>query len=135
MAVITLVTNINAPLENVFNLSRSIDLHQQTMAHTKEKAVDGVLSGYIEEGEFVTWEARHLFKKRRLTTKIVAMKFPAYFKDVMIKGDFNLMEHEHFFRETVNGTEMKDVFVFRSPYGLLGKVVDRLFLKTYLASC
>ena len=39
MPTITLTTIIKAPIENVFDLARSIDLHQHSMQHTKEKAV------------------------------------------------------------------------------------------------
>ncbi|MCE3281485.1 MAG: hypothetical protein K0Q66_222 [Chitinophagaceae bacterium] len=132
MPVITLTTLINAPIEKVFDLARSIDLHQESMAHTGEKAVAGRLSGLIEENETVTWEARHFFRKRRLSSRIVSMQIPTYFRDEMIEGDFSSIEHDHFFREVTGGTEMKDVFRYEAPYGIFGKLASRLFLTAYL---
>lgn len=132
MPKIILTTIINAPVEKVFDLARSIDLHQQSMRHTNEKAVAGKLCGLIEEGETVTWEAKHLFKTRRLTSKIVSMNVPVYFRDEMIEGDFNLLYHDHYFRSTAPGTEMKDVFIYKAPYSVFGSIADFLFLNRYL---
>jgi ligand-binding SRPBCC domain-containing protein len=132
MPTIILTTTVNAPIEKVFDLARSIDLHQQSMAHTHEKAVGGKLSGLINKNEIVTWEARHLFMMRKLTSKIVEMTSPSYFKDVMIEGDFSVMEHDHYFKSIDTGTQMKDVFFFKVPYGLIGMLAG-IFLKHYLS--
>jgi hypothetical protein len=48
---ISLATLIHAPIERVFDLSRSIDLHQQSMRHISEKAIAGKTSGLISESE------------------------------------------------------------------------------------
>jgi len=132
MPVIELTTFIKAPINKVFDLARNIDLHQQSMKHTNEKAVAGRLSGLIEEGETVTWEARHFFKTRRLTSKIVAMKPPSYFRDEMIEGDFVLLQHDHYFTRKNNGTEMKDVFIYKAPYAFFGSIISWLFLTRYI---
>jgi ligand-binding SRPBCC domain-containing protein len=132
MPVIILTTIIYAPIERVFDLARNIDLHQQSMQHTAEKAVAGRLSGLIEEGETVTWEAKHFFKIRRLTSKIVAMKAPFYFRDEMIAGDFSLLHHDHYFSSESGGTRMKDVFTYRCPYRFAGRIAEWVFLNRYL---
>lgn len=51
MPVIILHTQINAPIERCFDLSRSIDLHKISTAHTKEEAINGVTSGLINLDE------------------------------------------------------------------------------------
>jgi hypothetical protein len=132
MPTITLITFINAPVATVFDLARSIDLHQQSMLYTGEKAIAGRLSGLIEENETVTWEARHFFRKRKLTSRIVSMKTPFYFRDEMIEGDFKILEHDHFFMGSAGGTEMKDVFHYEAPFGIFGKIAEGLFLTRYL---
>ena len=48
MPLIHLTTFIAAPIERVFDLSRSIDLHKKSMAHTNEQAVAGTTTGLIE---------------------------------------------------------------------------------------
>jgi ligand-binding SRPBCC domain-containing protein len=42
------------------------------------------------------------------------------------------MKHDHYFAPDGNETIMTDNFHFRSPLGLLGKLVDRIVLKKYL---
>jgi ligand-binding SRPBCC domain-containing protein len=132
MPIINLTTIINAPVAKVFDLARSIDLHQQSMAHTYEKAIEGTISGLINEGETVTWEAKHFFRTRRLRSKITSMKPYSYFRDEMLEGDFKLLEHDHYFTTIDGGTEMKDAFYFKAPYGWLGRIAELLFLTRYL---
>ncbi|MGC4101033.1 SRPBCC family protein [Ferruginibacter sp.] len=132
MSKIHLTTFIAAPVERVFNLSRSISLHKISTAHTQEEAVAGVTTGLINMGESVTWRAKHLFKKRMFTSKITAMKIPDSFTDEMQQGDFKSFKHEHHFKPIENGTIMIDVIEFESPYGKLGSFFNAVYLKRYI---
>ena len=58
MPVIILTLPIAAPIDVVFDLARSIDLHVQSTAQTNERAVAGRTSGLIGLGEEVTWRRR-----------------------------------------------------------------------------
>lgn len=133
MAAIHLTTFINAPAERVFDLSRSINLHKISTAHTKEEAIAGITSGLINIDETVTWQARHLFKLRKFTSKITGMQKPFSFTDEMVAGDFKSFKHEHHFKQVDNGTIMIDQVVFETPYGLAGDIFNKLYLKKYLA--
>ncbi len=132
MPKIHLTSFINAPVERIFDLSRSINLHKISVASTNEKAVAGVLSGLINENETVTWQARHLFKTRQFTSKITEMKRPVFFIDEMTKGDFKSFRHEHHFKPADNGTIVIDIIVFESPYGFAGKIANSVFLNSYI---
>jgi ligand-binding SRPBCC domain-containing protein len=132
MPTIHLTTFIAAPVERVFDLSRSIDVHTKTMAHTNEKAVAGTVSGLIKQDETVTWKAKHLGKIRVMKVKISSMMAPQSFTDELVNGDFKEMKHEHHFKSIKNGTLMIDLFFFESPYGSLGKMINYVFLKRYL---
>lgn len=132
MPSIHLTTFIAAPVERVFDLSRSVNLHKISTAHTHEKIIDGKMNGLVEEDDTVTWQARHLYKERKFTSKITAMKKPVSFTDEMINGDFKSFHHEHHFKQTDNGTIMIDVVNFESPYGIIGKLVNGFYLKKYL---
>jgi ligand-binding SRPBCC domain-containing protein len=135
MPVITLHTIINAPPEVVFDLSRSIDLHKISTAHTNEEAIAGRTSGLIQLGETVTWRAKHFGLTQNLTSKITAYNRPFMFTDIMVRGAFQGFTHEHIFEyDTLNArTLMTDVFTYRSPLGVLGSLADALFLKKYMA--
>lgn len=132
MPVLELQTVINAPAERVFDLARSIEAHQDSAGHTGERAVDGVISGLIGLNETVTWEARHLGVRQRLTVRITKYDSPMHFQDVMIKGAFREMRHDHFFERADERTIMRDRFEFRSPGGPLGWLFDRIFLTGYM---
>lgn len=132
MPRIILHTQINAPIATVFDLSRSIDLHKVSTAHTNEEAIAGKTSGLIGLGESVTWRAKHLGFYQELTTKITAFDFPNAFTDEMEKGAFKCFRHDHLFRAENGKTIMTDVFDYTSPFGLLGKLADFLFLKKYM---
>jgi ligand-binding SRPBCC domain-containing protein len=132
MSTIHLTTFIAAPIQRVFDLSRSINLHKISTAHTNEEAIAGVTSGLINATETVTWKAKHLFKTRLFTTLISEMQSPNFFIDEMQKGDFKSLKHEHHFKKVDNGTIMIDIMNFESPYGIIGKWFNKIYLKNYL---
>lgn len=132
MSIIHLTTFIAAPIEIVFDLSRSISLHKISAINTNEKAIAGITSGLINENETVTWQARHLYKTRQFTSKITTMKKPGHFTDEMISGDFKNFRHDHHFKTTTNGTIMIDLVNFESPFNFIGKIFNNLYLKNYL---
>jgi ligand-binding SRPBCC domain-containing protein len=132
MSVIRLHTCIKADISKVFDLARDIDLHQKSTFKTGEKVIAGRTSGLIEQGETVTWKARHLGVLQTLTTKIVTMQKPHQFTDVMLKGAFRSMKHQHLFRQEGRYTIMTDIFEFESPFGIIGKIVNAVFLKNYM---
>lgn len=134
MASIHLKTIINADIANVFDLARDIDLHQKSTARTHEKAIAGRTSGLIENGETVTWRAKHLGVYQILTTKIICMEKPYHFTDIMLKGAFKSMKHQHIFKQEETYTVMTDIFEFESPFGMIGWIIDRLFLEKYMRS-
>ncbi len=132
MPIIKLETVINAPIERVFDLARSIDLHKNSMSKYDEKAVAGITSGLINLNETVTWEATHFGVKQRLTSKITALDRPRFFRDSMVAGAFKRFDHDHFFEHISGQTRIKDVFDYDSPLGILGKIADALLVEKHL---
>lgn len=132
MAKIYLETFIDAPVERVFDLSRSIELHKLSTKKTNEEAVAGKTKGLISLHETVTWRAKHLGVYQHLTVEIVAYERPNMFADKMLKGAFKSMYHVHRFEQEGTGTKMIDVFEFTSPLGFLGRLAELLFLKAYM---
>ena len=132
MPVIQITTFIKAPVEIVFDLSRSIDLHKISTKHTSEEAIAGVTKGLINVKETVTWQAKHLFKKRKFTSIISEMTIPQHFCDEMTRGDFVFFKHDHYFDALNGGTIMSDIIKFKSPYNIIGKVFNTIFLTRYL---
>ena len=69
----------------------------------------GRTSGQLEPGELITWEARHLGIRQRLTVQVTIAELPHHFRDEMRHGAFRSMSHD-----------------------LLGRLVNRLFLTNYM---
>lgn len=132
MPKIELTTEINSTLEICFDLSRSIDLHKISTAHTKEEAIAGRITGLINLNETITWQATHFGFRQKLTSKITAFGRPNYFIDEQTKGIFKSIIHEHKFEKVGDKIIMKDIFEFHSPFGLLGKIFNKLILTNYL---
>ncbi len=128
------------PVEVLFDRARSIDEHLGSMAGTRERAVAGVTSGLIGEGEEVTWEARHFGVRMRLSSRVTELDFPTRFVDEQVAGPFRWFRHEHVFSALPGGTggggdggsRMVDRVEFAAPFGVLGVVVERLVLRGYL---
>jgi ligand-binding SRPBCC domain-containing protein len=132
MSKIQLETYIEAPIERVFDLARSIDLHTLSTKGTKEEAIGGKTKGLIEMNETVTWRAKHFGVYQNLTVQVTKMDRPDLFSDKMIKGAFSTMEHQHIFERSGTETKMTDIFEFTSPLGVFGKLANLLFLKKYM---
>ena len=129
---IELTTEINAPIEKVFDLARSIDLHMESTKQTGEKAIGGKTSGLIGLGETVTWRAKHFGIRQNMTSKITEFERPDHFVDEMVQGAFKSLWHEHRFTYSDGRTTMKDTFIFESPFGIFGRFFNWLVLTKYM---
>lgn len=132
MPTIRLETSIQAPPERCFDLSLSVDAHAQSQASAHERPVAGVLAGGMRLGDTVTWEAVHFGIKQHLTSRITAYERPSHFTDEIVAGIFQQLHHTHVFVPQPHGTLMIDVFAFRAPLGILGRLAEILFLTRYM---
>ena len=132
MTTIELETHINAPIERVFDLARSIDLHMDSTGTTGEKVVAGRCAGLIALGETVTWEARHFGVSQQLESEITDYQYPLMFEDTMLRGAFKSLRHVHSFEQTEEGTLMRDAFNYAAPFGPFGTLAEQIFLTRYL---
>ncbi len=134
MRVLQIVTDIAAPADVCFDLSRSIDLHLESMVGSGERAVGGLTSGLISAGERVTWEARHFGRRWHVTSRITEFDRPRRFVDEMEDGGpFAFFRHEHIFDPKDDGTtRMIDRIEFRircRPVALLADLAAGAYLR------
>lgn len=133
MTTIDITTVIDASTQRCFDLARSIDAHLESAQGTGERVVGGKTTGLMGLGDEVTWEARHLGIRQRLTSKITAFEPPTYFQDRMTRGAFRSFEHDHHFTALPSGTtQMRDTVRFSAPFGPLGWIVEHAVLKPHL---
>ena len=134
MPLVEVQTQINADIQTCFDLARNIDFYQKSLKNSSEIAIDGKMTGLVEANDSITWEAKHLGFVRHLTLKVTEFNNPNLFVDEMVHGDYKAYKHDHVFRKSGNKTIMIDKFYFESPYGIIGKFVDLLFLKKYMTN-
>jgi len=127
-----LTEDIAAPIERCFDLARSVDLHVKTALRTHEQAVAGCTSGLIGPGETVTWRGKHFGLWFFHTSRITAFDRPRYFQDSMLKGSFKRYQHGHAFHPQDGKTQMTDIVEFEAPFGILGRIAEKLFLERHL---
>ncbi|MGO4782399.1 SRPBCC family protein [Cryobacterium sp. W22_MBD10_FK3] len=118
--------------EHLFDLARDITAHTESMSRSREQAVGGVTGGLIGLDQDVTWRARHWGLPLQMTNRITAMTPPRSFTDEQTRGPFRYFTHEHLFHPHGTGTLMIDRVSFAAPWGILGRIVERLVLAAYL---
>lgn len=124
----TLVTHISAPVERVFDLSLEVEAHLASMARSRERAIGGRMTGPLALGEHVTWRARHFGVAWTMTSGIVELERPHRFVDQQLRGPFASFRHVHLFEPVDAGTRMTDTVTFTAPFGLLGRLAEKLVL-------
>ncbi len=134
MRTINLITKIDAPKKVIFDLSRNIDVHQNSASKTNEIAIAGVTSGLINLNETVTWRGKHFGLYLTHKSRITAMVFYDYFVDEMEEGKFKSFKHEHTFIEKEKKTVMIDNLNYETPFGIFGKIFDKIILRKHLTN-
>lgn len=132
MPTITVDTRIAAPIERCFDFARDVDAHVRSSAWTHERVVGGRMSGLLERGDIVTFEGVHFGIRQRFTARVVEMDRPFRLVDEMEQGAFARFRHVHEFRAEHNVVVMTDIIIWQSPFGMLGRVADAVFLEAHL---
>jgi len=134
MTTIKITTNYFASIETIFNTNRDIDIHQQSASKSKEIAIAGITTGLINKNETVTWKGKHFGVFITHQSIISEMIFPTYFVDEQLNGQFKKFKHQHFFEQKENYVEVRDLLEYETPFGIFGKLFDKLFLKKHLTN-
>jgi len=126
------VTSSPRSASDMFDLARDIDVHTASQSDSGERATGGVTGGLIGLGETVTWKARHFGLSLSLTSRVTEFDAPHRFVDEQTRGPFTSFRHEHLFEPTASGSVMTDRVQFTAPFGVLGRLVEKLVLERYL---
>jgi len=132
MSLIIIETEIEADIQTCFDLARDIEFYQNSTKNPREIAIDGKITGLVEANDFITWETEYFGIVTHVSLKVSEFDNPNLFVDEMVKANFKTYRHEHIFRESGNKTIMTDKFYIESPFGIIGKFVDWIFLKKYM---
>ena len=131
MSKIHVTTFINAPIERVFNLSRSLALSKMAFKGGKEQLLSSSSANVVGAGETITLRAKHLGKTREITARLTDFTLPDGYTEEQIKGDMKSFRHEYHFKKVDNGTIMIDLLEYEGPRDLPGSIAAKFFLKSY----
>ena len=134
MPKIITTIEIDAPIERVFDLSRSIDFHAFSQKHRNERAIGGKTSGLITLGETVKWRATHFGISQKLSVQITQFNRPFSFRDTMLSGAFKKFDHDHILEQQNGFVKLVDVFEYETPYFIAGKLFDFIILRKYMTN-
>ena len=133
MATVTVVSLIEAGPATVFDLELDVDVHAGSLPGSRETATTSTGHRRLALGDEVTFQARHLGGRRRMTSRITAYDRPRHFADEQTRGPFRAMRHDHYFEDLGDGrTRMTDRMTISAPLGPVGAVVTRVLLAPYL---
>jgi ligand-binding SRPBCC domain-containing protein len=128
-------TMVRAPLAEVFEMSLDLDVERVAGKRFRVRAVEGAgrTSGRIALDEKVQWRMRLMGFRITHTSHIVELDRPRRFVDEMSSGAFAEFRHEHSYEpEGPQMTIMTDRMAWRSPYGVLGRIADLVFVRRTL---
>lgn len=57
-----------------------------------------------------------------------------YFIDEQLIGPYSLWHHQHFFEAEGEKVKMTDIVTYKPPFGLIGRLANKLFIKKQLES-
>jgi ligand-binding SRPBCC domain-containing protein len=91
------------------------------------------LSHEIYPGQVIIYRIK-LFPgiKINWVTEITHVKEENYFVDEQRFGPYKFWHHQHLFKETGEGMEIKDIVHYSIPLGIIGRIMNNLFINNKL---
>ena len=90
----------------------------------EKKAYPGQIIQYTVKpllGVKITW-----------VTEITQVKDKEFFIDEQRMGPYKMWHHQHIFEIKDNGVLMKDIITYIPPFGLIGQIANKIFIKKQL---
>jgi hypothetical protein len=132
MAKIHVTTFVKAPTKRVYDLSRSVNLFKLSSSKTFEKFIEGLSSGQANENDRIVYQAKHFFKSRNLTIKIIRLNIPHQITIQLSMKGFKSFHYNLYFKTIKNGSFLIDIIEYETSYGVIGKLLDKIFIKNHL---
>jgi hypothetical protein len=125
-------TYIKAPASRCFDLARSVDFHKISAKQIKEESVGGFTTGLISFNQHVLLESRLLGMRVFTELKITKFNPPFFFSYEMTNRILTHVIHDYYFYDIQEETVMVNKYYFKTSFGLLGELINWVYLKNYL---
>ena len=120
-------TFIHCSTQELFDFHTNID--NLPLITPKDTKVTLLRSSKIKEESILEIEAKKNFLTTRWKIKIAKLQHPNLLVDIAIKSPFAYWEHQHIFNEKDDFSELKDVVIFKMPFGFLGALLENWVYK------
>ena len=125
---------LNAKISDVWNFSVSPKNLQRI---TPDKMGFEITSKNSEEkiypGMIITYKVSPILNiKMNWVTEITQVKENKFFIDEQRLGPYKMWHHQHIFIDNDDHVLMKDIVTYIPPFGLLGDMANKLFIKRQL---
>jgi len=111
------------------------NLKQITPEYMDFNILSDLEDGKMYEGQIIEYTVKPVMKiPLQWVTEITKVRKPHYFVDNQLSGPYVIWHHQHFFKETSAGVEMKDLVHYALPFSILGRLAHTLFVRKQLES-
>lgn len=129
MIIVRHEVRARAPAARCFDLARNVDLHVASAADIAARAVGGRTGGLSGMGDETTWSARFCGVRFTMVTRVEDFAPPTGFGDRLTRGLLREFAHRYRFTPLPDGgCMMSDELTVTAPFGLFGKLAERLYL-------
>ncbi len=125
---------IDRPIEEIWSFfTNPKNLNQLTPSDMNFKILSGSSDDFYE-GKIINYSVNPFkFYNIKWVTEITKIKKNDFFIDEQRFGPYKMWHHEHhFIKNNDNTTTIYDKVIYKLPYGIIGKLSHKLFIKKRL---
>ena len=122
---------LNAKMEDVWDfVSSPKNLKKITPEYMNFSIKAGSVNEKIYPGMIISYKVSPILRiPTSWVTEITHVKKNKIFVDEQRLGPYKIWHHEHLFVEKNNGVLMIDIISYKLPFGVLGRIINYLFIK------
>ncbi|MFT4698812.1 MAG: ligand-binding SRPBCC domain-containing protein [Flavobacteriaceae bacterium] len=125
---------INASIDELWDfISSPKNLKEITPAYMGFDIISKNNSEKMYPGMIISYVVRPLMNlKTNWVTEITQVKDKEYFVDEQRVGPYKIWHHQHILIPVKDGVLMRDIISYQPPFGILGKIANKLVIKKKL---
>ena len=121
---------INTDLNNLWEFISSPKNLSKITPNYMDFNIKSKIPRKMYEGLIISYTVKPILGiKLNWVTEITHIKDKNYFVDEQRSGPYKMWHHEHILEETNDGIIMKDIISYIPPYGFIGLILNKLFIK------
>ena len=121
---------INTDLSNLWEFISSPKNLSKITPNYMDFNIKSKVPEQMYEGLIISYTVKPILGiKLNWVTEITHITDKNYFVDEQRSGPYKMWHHEHILEETNDGIIMKDIISYIPPYGFIGLILNKLFIK------